>query len=435
MIRSFLSRGSRTDRVDRAGVPSFAVPAIPPALQAKVNQRLEQLGVEQEHEKIATEDSDQSENSLIQEENVPLYASSSSTSDDDNDNTRTRKTITKNNSRPFVSNEVVADESARLLRSIASDLSESATAYFEEDASESSNPRENFFQSSTSSLNDPLPARMHVTMDYPQENGSENHSAARRWTVLPRIKADERTYTSRPTSSLDSMDPHLSLKIMIGAVVTTLILCFVWQLMLSPMNWMAWFSTGVSTYCATCLWPTKRSTVSNDTELRWRSQMLLAEGLPLKSRLLVAQTQARALEKRIKLLKELQKVNRAFLARTKEEALALTVQVLLKSNRSPASTHLNALTLSILPTKLATIDVKMQMPPVWALAQSKRGSHYILLNLFRELLSDKSSMFRYPKLKIKSRNRLSESSKKEQERSSEEARVPKQTKPQRLDEI
>eukprot|EP00977_Amphora_coffeiformis_P017632 scaffold5833_cov165-Amphora_coffeaeformis.AAC.6 len=428
MMRSFLSRGSRADR---AGAPASSVPAIPQVLKAKVNQRLEQLA--DEHEKITTEDSDQSENSLLQDEHLPLYASSSSSDEDDgNDNARNRGAITAK-CRPFVSNKKVADESARLLRTIASDLSETGTAYFEEDASETSHPRRGFYQSS---LDDPSPSSILVTMDHSQKTGIEDPNATNRWAVQPRVKVDETTATPSLTLAITSLDPPLRLEIMVGTVVSILILCFTWQLISFPMNWMVWLSTGISTYCATCLWPAKRNTVVDEADLRWRSQELLAEGLPLKSRLLVAQTKARVLQRRIKLLKELQQVNQEFLARVKEEALALTVQVLLKSNRSPASTHLNALTLSVLPTKLATIDVKMQMPPVWALAQSKRGPRYILLNLFRELLSDKSSMFQYPTLKIKPRNPSTASSKNKQTRSSSaKARAPKLNKPQRLDEI
>ena len=431
MMRSFLSRGSRADRA--GAVTASSMPAIPKVLKAKVNQRLEQLADEQEHEKLTTEDSDESENSLLQEEKLPLYASSSSSSDDDdNDNARTRRATTAN-SRPFVSNKVVADDSARLLRTIASDLSETGTAYFEEDASESS-PRRDFFQSPTS-MDGPSSSSMLVKMDCSQKRDTEDPNIGNCWAVQPNVKVEETAVTPRTTLAITPPDPLSRLKIVVGTVVTILMLCLVHQLVLFPMNWMAWLSTGISTYCATCLWPTKRNTVLKEADLRLRSQELLAEGLPLKSRLLVAQTKARVLEKRIKLLREVQQVNLEFLVRMQEEALALTVQVLLKSNKSPASTHLNALTLSILPAKLATIDVKMQMPPVWALSQSKRGSHYILLNLFRELLSDKSSMFRYPTLKIKPRNRRSESSKKKQTLSSPKARVPKQNKPQRLDEI
>lgn len=433
MMRSFLSRGRQAKRTpDEGPTPGTSgLPAIPKVLRTKVNRRLEQLADEQEQEKLTSQDSSgESENSLLQEESY------SSDDDDESDNDqykrhnndisrRTQATITQ---KPTLLNQEAADESARLLRAIGSDLSETGTSYFEEDGSESSSHAPDALQSTSMRS----PSSMLVMES--QTTGNDTYTLANRRSVQNDVDVDE-IITPRPPSasalSSHQLERPLHLKLVASTVVAILILCFVWQIVLFPTGWMMWATTGISIFCATFLWPAKPSTLSNETQMRLRTQELVAEGLPLKSRLMVAQTKAQQLEKRIKLLKKLQKMKQEFMACKQEEALITTVQVLLKSNRSPSTTHLNALSLSVLPVKLAAIDVKMQMPPVWALAQSRRGSRYILLNLFRELLSDKSALFRYPPLIKPKKQRTKASSKKKQTRSL----VKAGSTPQRLDEI
>lgn len=199
---------------------------------------------------------------------------------------------------------------------------------------------------------------------------------------------------------------------------------------------MIWISTGLSLFCCALLWPAEQARRLEQDEWQGRRQELLAQGLPFKSRLLVAQTKANRLRQQIKILKELEKANQKFRAIKQEETLVTTVQVLLKANKSPLTTHLNSLSLSVLPTKLSTLNVKLNMPELLALAQSKRGSRYILFYLFKEIMADTSTIFCYPPLVEKLRKPKSAVAKKtNQILSSIEGNVPKRQVPPRLAEI
>ena len=446
--------------------------AIPRVLRQRVNQRLLEISEEQEREKMimATaislgdrSGSEDSENSLIlQNDNSTIdegnntYNRNDLSEDDEKDNHN--NIISNNNTlhNPFLSTSSPptirsqtnpnhhhhhnnVDESSRLLQSIGSDLSESG--YFEEDD----------IRSVSSSLSPSLMAKsrdvppslldgQQVSLSQAKPQSNNLSSSKEIDQAKNHVKSNERVLS--PAALFRTMTEWCSLildsKIFSLTMLILLTVCLIGQLVLVPTEWAVWSTTGLSMLCSTFLWPTRPKISSSSTRteaLKLRRQELLAQGLPFKSRLLVAQSQIRNLERRIRVLKQLEEARKSFLVHQQEQAVLLTTQVLLKSNKAKCTTHLNALALSVLPTKLATIGVEVQMPVIWALAQSKRGSRYILIQLFRELLADQSNMFRYPPILTKKKKNTTKSRKKSTTKTSKRNSINAMSEPRRLEEI
>lgn len=430
-MRGFLSRDRKKSKETEDAIT--ATPVVPKVLKQRVNRRLEQIAVEQENEKLPLGGSEDSENSLLQS-NQTLSASDNDDSVEGNGDSGGggggfggaseifRTTIAA--SLKEAANQTAREDSARLLYSIASDMSDASTAYFEETDESSSNSSYDY---SPRQVKDAVALSTSLLgLEMKNENGQERD-------VSPVVITSRRQLTDKksqpivddmiaPTSLFPhqhttsepalSSKPPLHQKLLPSLLLFLLSGCLIWQLIFFPMQWMAWLATSLSIICASLLWPKVKTVVSASDQaesLRLRHQELLAEGLPYKSRLLVAQNNFYRLQQRIKKLKKLKQLCADLREGQQRDALMLTIQVLLKSNRTPETTHVNALTLSVLPVKLASIGVKVQVPQLMSLAQSKRGSRYILLNLFRELLADESDMFEYPPLFKKSKNKKSSS--------------------------
>lgn len=420
-MRAFLTRErKRTSSSSSLQADDKAAPAptVPKVWQGRVNKRLEEIAVEQEHELLTTGDSEDSENSLLQANHLPG-------DDDDNDDTpRDNAMLVSNHSLPQSLNnhqqqaqrkqQGNADESSRLLlQSIGSDLDDSSnTNYFEEDSSFSShysaadNGILKSYHQPTSITNSMHQSLLETKLNH------EGHESSR----IDRKRQGEAVSNlnlATTTASFVSLERHRSSfnsharvfqKILSASAMTILSLCFILQLLWLRSHWLVWLSTGLSFYCATLLWPNDEScwVDGRGNESQWqqarRRQELLAQGLPLKSRIMVAQAQAHRLQQRINILNQLKQQNDQFIRLKQEETMVMTMQVLLKSNKTPLMTHLNALTLSVLPAKLDAVHVKVNMQELLALAESKRGSRYVLFHLFRDMFAAKSTMFGYPLL-------------------------------------
>ena len=430
-MRAFLERrrsksaGVGNTEEATAATTTMTTPQVPKGWQGRVSKRLEQIALEQENERMTNhEDSEDSENSLLQANHQPF--------DDDDDNVAqillqgdaanpTIPLSSQPKQQQQQQQQGFPDESSRLLRTIGSDLDDSATAYFEEDASFMSSSSSDILAKSSSLVTSPSAApRSLLGMEINREGGNESPRINHKIPQNVQVLADAKKH--HPATKVifrphRTADPFLFRKFVVGAVMAILSGCLLAQWILFPAQCVIWLlSCGLSLYCASLLWPAPApgqrgredaAVDKNDDDWQVRRQELLAQGLPFKSRLVAAQATARRLQHRIKILKQLEKVNQQFRAIKQEETLTMTIQVLLKANKTPLTTHLNALSLSVLPTKLSTIGVKLNMPELLDLAQSKRGSRYILFRLFREVFADKSTIFGYPPLlpKTKARNK------------------------------
>lgn len=444
-MRAFLERRRSKSAVgvnddsEATATAAAAPPQVPKAWQGRVSKRLEQIALQQENERIMTqEDSEDSENSLLHA-NQPF--------DDDDEaeillqGDAANPTIPLLSSQPKQQQQSLPDESSRLLRTIGSDLDDSSTAYFEEDGSVLSSsssdllPKSSSLAMASSSAPKSL-LGMEINREGNESPKINNPKIPQNVQVLAANGKNTHSTMAMSRPQSPRSDPFVFRKIVLSAAMTILSLCLLAQLILFPAQCMVWLlSCGLSLYCASLLWPAaprqqRGEEDAEEEDWQGRRQQLLAQGLPFKSRLVAAQATAHRLQHRIKILKQLEKVNQQFRAFKQEETLTMTIQVLLKANKSPLTTHLNALSLSVLPTKLSTIGVKLNMPELLALAQSRRGSRYILFQLFREVLADKSTIFGYPPLmpekKTGSNKKKSTPSKRSQ---------PKRQVPPRLAEI
>lgn len=442
-MRAFLERRrSKSAGVgnteEEATATTTTTPQVPKGWQGRVSKRLDQIALEQENERMTHhEDSEDSENSLLQANHQPF-------DDDDEIAEILLQGDAANPTIPLLSQpkqeqqqQGLPDEPSRLLRTIGSDLDDSATAYFEEDASFMSSSSDILAKSCSLVTSSPSAAataapKSLLGMEISREGGNESPRINNKIPQNVQVLADAKNHHPPTTKSMlhppRTADPFLFRKFVVGAVMTILSVCLLAQSILFPAQYVIWLLTcGLSLYCATLLWPAAApaqrgredaAVDNNDDDWQVRRQELLAQGLPFKSRLVAAQATARRLQHRIKILKQLEKVNQQFRAIKQEETLTMTIQVLLKANKTPLTTHLNALSLSVLPTKLSTIGVKLNMPELLALAQSKRGSRYNLFQLFREVFADKSTIFDYPpllpKTKASNKKKVSSPSKKSQ---------------------
>ena len=372
-MRSLFSRDSRK---------AVEAPVIPKKLLPKrVHARLQQLAQETLH----GVDSEDSENSLLQANNNSGTVETLENNNKEEEEESNRATIFK---RPL------DKESAQLLATIGSDLSDSSIAFFEEDASVSSSNR---VVSQSPSKPTSLLGNAGVEAGESLLVSTTTPRSATAMVVKNRL--DDAIAPSQPSSlSFMITSPVVVQKFVVGTTMTTLLVCFVYQVLAFPTTWIVWTATSLSLYCATFLWPKKTTPYTSKATLFDQRQKLLSEGLPYKSRLVVAQANVRRLQYKVKLLQDLQKVQERYVALQQESAVALTTQALIKSNKSATSTHLNALALSILPAKLATMGVKLHMSPLSALAKSRRGSRAILVDLYRDLVAPHPTMFRYPPL-------------------------------------
>ena len=371
-MRSLFSRDSRK---------AVEAPVISKKLPKRVHARLQQLAQETLH----GVDSEDSENSLLQANNNNGIVESLENNNEEEEDESNRATIFK---RPL------DKESVQLLATIGSDLSDSSIAFFEEDVSVSSSDR---VVSQSPSKPTSLLGNAGVEAGESLLVSTTTPRSATAMVVKNRL--DDTMAPSQPSSlSFMITSPVVVQKFVVGTTMTTLLVCFVYQVLAFPTTWIVWTATSLSLYCATFLWPKKTTPYASKATLFDQRQKLLSEGLPYKSRLVVAQANVRRLQYKVKLLQDLQKVQERYVALQQESAVALTTQALIKSNKSATSTHLNALALSILPAKLATMGVKLHMSPLSALAKSRRGSRAILVDLYRDLVAPHPTMFRYPPL-------------------------------------
>jgi hypothetical protein len=395
-------RKQKTPRAVSSSSRRSAAPVIPKALQARVGQRLQQISSEQEQEKKTllqlqhntTDDSEDSENSLLQA-NQSIFPA------DADDDAAEEMLQRPGSSSSSVTAAVNIDESSRLLQTIGSDLSDAP--YFEQDESSSS-----YDTGSSSPLTPgvtPSPRSLlgrdhdHAAL-VPLPGDDVDYAASRSYyepATRPRSWPSPEGNTVVPTPfSVGATAKRL----LTASLSTTLLVCCLLQLYTFPTVWLPWLSSALSIYCSTFFWPLSRAPPPEEAALREERQSLVAGGLPYKSRLLVAQAQVHRLQERVHKLQALHGLQQAHRKAKQEAALAVTLQVLLKSNRTPATTHLNALTLSVLPVKLAAVGVQTNRPVLFALAQSRQGSRAILMALFRDLLAPahEATIFRYESL-------------------------------------
>jgi hypothetical protein len=399
-------------------INAVAAAKIPKPLHKRVNERIQQLAQEQKHEAEAlqnNEDSEDSENSLLQANGL----NNASPMDSDHDSVEEVRTP----QLVFQPRSSSVPESDRLLATIGSDLSDAAFFEEEDSVSSSAGMNNSFLKSS------PNPRRVldHVSSIDNNSNLLHSHDEAvpPPWetktvqhiqTVQEIQGRNTMASVSMPTMTEPSIcaahrvvtvvtPPSLAQKFFSGTALVVLLACLTYQLTVFPTRYLAWCATVLS-LCLSCtlLWPQHCLTPSHKRSQKMatveRKQTLLGEGLPYRSRQVVAQANIRRLNHKIRLLKKLQAVEHSFRERQQQHSLALTVQVLLKSNRSATSCHLNALTLSVLPSKLATIGVKVDKTLLAALAKSRRGSRVILFDFFRDLLAENPAMFTYPPLPV-----------------------------------